>query len=57
VTGGRRILHKEELHNLYFSLKINSITKEDETGGACSTNGEKRIAYRLLVGKPAGTRH
>jgi hypothetical protein len=21
-------------------------------GGPCSTNGEKRIAYRLLVGKP-----
>jgi hypothetical protein len=25
-------------------------------GGACSTNGEKRIAYRLLVGKPEGKR-
>jgi hypothetical protein len=25
-------------------------------GGACSTNGEKRIAYRLLVGKPEGNR-
>jgi hypothetical protein len=25
-------------------------------GGACSTNGEKRNAYRLLVGKPQGTR-
>jgi hypothetical protein len=25
-------------------------------GGACSTNGEKRKAYRLLVGKPEGTR-
>jgi hypothetical protein len=23
-------------------------------GGACSTNGEKRNAYRLLVGKPEG---
>jgi hypothetical protein len=22
--------------------------------GACSTNGEKRNAYRLLVGKPEG---
>jgi hypothetical protein len=21
-------------------------------GGACSTNGEKRHAYRILVGKP-----
>jgi hypothetical protein len=25
-------------------------------GGACSTNGEKRNAYRLLVGKPEGNR-
>jgi hypothetical protein len=25
-------------------------------GGPCSTNGEKRNAYRLLVGKPVGKR-
>jgi hypothetical protein len=25
-------------------------------GGACSTNGEERNAYRLLVGKPEGNR-
>jgi hypothetical protein len=25
-------------------------------GGKCSTNGEKRNAYRLLVGKPDGKR-
>jgi hypothetical protein len=25
-------------------------------GGTCSTNGEKRNAYRLLVGKPEGKR-
>jgi hypothetical protein len=25
-------------------------------GGSCSTNGEKRNAYRLLVGKPEGRR-
>jgi hypothetical protein len=25
-------------------------------GEACSTNGEKRNAYRLLVGKPEGRR-
>jgi hypothetical protein len=25
-------------------------------GGPCSTNGEKRNAYRLLVGKPEGMR-
>jgi hypothetical protein len=26
-------------------------------GGACSTNGEKRNASRILVGKPEGKRH
>jgi hypothetical protein len=26
--------------------------KEDEMGKACSTYGEKRNAYRILVGKP-----
>jgi hypothetical protein len=26
--------------------------KEDEMGRACSTNGEKRNAYRILLGKP-----
>jgi hypothetical protein len=25
-------------------------------GGSCSTNGEKRNSYRLLVGKPEGKR-
>jgi hypothetical protein len=25
-------------------------------GGACSTNGEKRNEYRILVGKPEGKR-
>jgi hypothetical protein len=25
-------------------------------GGSCSTNGEKRNAYRLLVGEPEGKR-
>jgi hypothetical protein len=27
-------------------------TLEDEMGKACSTNGDKRIVYRILVGKP-----
>jgi hypothetical protein len=26
--------------------------KEDEMGRACSMNGERRNAYRILVGKP-----
>jgi hypothetical protein len=30
--------------------------EEHEMGGPCSTNGEKRNACRLLVGKPEGKR-
>jgi hypothetical protein len=30
--------------------------KEDEMGRACSTNGEKRNMYRVLVGRPEGKR-
>jgi hypothetical protein len=32
----------------------NDQVKEDEMGRACSTNVEKRNAYRILVGKPEG---
>jgi hypothetical protein len=32
------------------------LVEEDEMGGACSTNGEKRNAYRLLARKPEGRR-
>jgi dTDP-glucose pyrophosphorylase len=34
---------------------INQQVEEDEMGGACSMNGEKRNAYRL-VEKPKGRR-
>jgi hypothetical protein len=30
--------------------------KENEMGRACSTHGEKRNAYRVLVGKSEGNR-
>jgi hypothetical protein len=30
--------------------------EEDEMGGSCGTNGEKRNTYRLLMGKPEGKR-
>jgi hypothetical protein len=33
---------------------LNDQVKEDEIGRACSTNGEKRNAYRILVGNPEG---
>jgi hypothetical protein len=32
----------------------NDQVKEDEMERACSTNGEKRNASRILVGKPEG---
>jgi hypothetical protein len=28
--------------------------KKNEMGGACSTYGDKRGAYRILVGRPVG---
>jgi hypothetical protein len=31
-------------------------SRRDEIRRACSTNGEKRIAYRILVGKAEGKR-
>jgi hypothetical protein len=31
---------------------LNNQIKEDEMGGECSMNGEKRNAYRIWVGKP-----
>jgi hypothetical protein len=36
----------------YSILKV--LVPEYETGRACSTNGEKRKTYRILVGKPEG---
>jgi hypothetical protein len=30
--------------------------KEDEMGKTCSTNGERRNAYRISMGKPEGKR-
>jgi hypothetical protein len=56
VTGEWRKLHNEELRDLYSLLSIIRMVKEDKMGRACSMNGEKRNAYRLLVGKPEGKR-
>jgi hypothetical protein len=53
VTGDWRKLHNEELHNLYSSPNIMRMIK---MGRACSTNGETRNAYRILVRKPEGKR-
>jgi hypothetical protein len=58
VTGEWRKLHNEELHDLYFSPSIIRIikTRRRRWAGHVSRMGEKRNAYRLLVGKPEGRR-
>jgi hypothetical protein len=57
VTGGWRKLH-EELHNLYSSPSINRMIKSRRMrwAGYVVRMGEKRNAYRILVGNPEGKR-
>jgi hypothetical protein len=54
VTGGWRKLYKEELRDLYSSPSIIRIIKSRRMRwvGHVARMGEKRNAYRLLVGKP-----
>jgi hypothetical protein len=54
VTGEWRKLHNEELHDLYSSPSIIRIIKARRIrwAGHVARMGEKRNAYRLLVGKP-----
>jgi hypothetical protein len=58
VTGKWRKLHNEELHDLYSSPSIIRIIKSRRMrwAGDVARMGEKRNAYRLLVGKPEGRR-
>jgi hypothetical protein len=58
VTGGWRNLHNEELHDLYSSPSIIRIMKawRMRWAGHVARMGERRNAYRLLVGKPEGKR-
>jgi hypothetical protein len=41
---------------LFSNHNSNDQVNEDEMGMTCSTNGEKRNAYGILVGKPEGKR-
>jgi hypothetical protein len=58
VTGGWRKLHNEELHNLYSSPSIIRVIKSRRMrwAGHAAQMGERRNAYRILVGKPEGKR-
>jgi hypothetical protein len=58
VTGGWRKLHNEELHNLYSSPSIIRVNKSRRMrwAGHAARMGERRNAYRILVGKPEGKR-
>jgi hypothetical protein len=58
VIGGWRKIHNEELHNLYCSPSTIIIIKSRRMrwAGNVARMGEKRSAYRILVGKPEGKR-
>jgi hypothetical protein len=58
VMGGWRKLHNEELHNLYSSPSIIRMIKSRQMrwAGHVARMGEKRNAYRILVGEPKGKR-
>jgi hypothetical protein len=58
VMGDWRKLHNEELHNLYSSPTIIRMIKSRRLrwAGYVVRMGEKKNAYRILVGKPEGKR-
>jgi hypothetical protein len=58
MTGDSRKLHNEELHNLYSSPNTIRMIKSRRMrwAGHVAQMGERRNAYRILVGKPEGKR-
>jgi hypothetical protein len=58
VTGEWRRLHKKELYALYSSSNIIWVIKSRKLRwtGHVASMGERRGAYRALVGKPEGRR-
>jgi hypothetical protein len=57
ILSGRK-LHNEELHNFYSSPSIIRVNKSRKMrwAGHAARMGERRNAYRILVGKPEGKR-
>jgi hypothetical protein len=56
-VGGCRILHNEELHNLYASPSIMAIkSRRMRWVGNVSSISEMRNTYKILVRKPEGMR-
>jgi hypothetical protein len=57
ATGEWRRLHNEELNDLYLSPNIRAIkSRRMKWAGHVARMGEKRGAYRILVGRPEGRR-
>jgi hypothetical protein len=58
VTGEWRRLHNEELYDLYSSPNIIRVTKSKKMtwAGHVERMGEVRGAYRVLMGRPEGSR-
>jgi len=56
VTGEWRHLHSEELNDLYFSPNIVRVIKWRRVRwtGHVASMGERRVVYRVLVGKSEG---
>jgi hypothetical protein len=54
VTEGGKKLYNEELHNFYYSPNIIRMLKSRRMNwaGDVARMGEKRNAYRILMGKP-----
>jgi hypothetical protein len=54
VTGGWRILHNNELHNLYSSPNIIRmiVSRKKRWAGCITCMGESMNRYRISMGKP-----